>query len=173
MCLNKKAAIKLTILLSLFLSLLCSLPLPCTAAEITSEQLTALEVRLNRLDEINKLSLAELQALKKELTVSKQALAEARQQSEALKAQLTELKAISQKQETLLESVKKSSEILEKTQAKKALNEYAVQLDEFNGITGVAYGRYIRIGDSSRYIGARAAYDWEESQFSLWLSVLA
>ena len=172
MCPNKKA-VKNVILLLLLLLPLCLFPLPCGAAEITPEQLTALESRLNRLDEINRLSLAELQTLKSQLAASQQALTEARKQSEQLQAQLAALKVTSQNQEALLQNAEKSSKALEKTQAKKALNEYAVLIDDFNGIAGVAYGRYFRIGESSRYIGARASYNWDESQFGLWVSVLA
>lgn len=172
MCLNKKA-VKNVILLLLLLLPLCLFPLPCGAVEITNEQLIALEVRLNRLDEINRLSLTELQTLKRELAASQQALTEARKQSAELTAQLAALKATSKKQEALLQTAEKSSAVLEKTQAKKTLNEYAVQVDDFNSITGAAYGRYFRLGDSSRYIGARAAYNWEESKFSLWLAILA
>lgn len=172
MCLNRKAVKSITILLLLLLSL-CLSPLPCGAAEITAEQLTALEVRLNRLDEINKLSLTELQTLKRELAASQQALTAARKQSAELTAQLAALKATSKKQEVLLQTAEKSSAVLEKMQAKKTLNEYAVLIDDFNGIAGVAYGRYFRIGESSRYIGARASYNWDESQFGLWVSVLA
>lgn len=171
LCLNRKAVKSIIILLLLLLPL-CLSPLHCEAAEITAEQLTALEVRLNRLDEINKLSLKELQTLKKELAASQQALTEARKQSAELTAQLAALKATSKKQEALLQTAEKSSAVLEKTQAKKTLNEYAVQVDDFNSITGAAYGRYFRLGDSSRYIGARAAYNWDDSQFSLWLAVL-
>lgn len=171
MCLNKKA-VKKVILLLLLLLPLCLFPLPCGAAEITQEQLTALEARLNRLDEINKLSQAELTMLREQLAASQQALTEARKQSEQLQAQLAALKVTSQNQETLLRSAEKSSKALEKTQAKKALNEYAVLIDDFNGIAGVAYGRYFRLGDSSRYIGARAEYNWDDSQFGLWVSVL-
>lgn len=83
------------------------------------------------------------------------------------------MKITSQNQEALLQNAEKSSKALEKTQAKKALNEYAVLIDDFNGIAGVAYGRYFRIGESGRYIGARASYNWDESQFGLWVSVLA
>ena len=90
--------------------------------------------------------------------------------SEQLQAQLAALKVTSQNQEALLQNAEKSSKALEKTQAKKALNEYAVLIDDFNGIAGVAYGRYFRIG---RYIGARASYNWDDSQFGLWVSVLA
>lgn len=72
-----------------------------------------------------------------------------------------------------MQNAEKSSKALEKTQAKKALNEYAVLIDDFKGIAGVAYGRYFRIDESSRYIGARASYNWDESQFGLWVSVLA
>lgn len=172
MCLNKKA-VKNVILLLLLLLPLCLFPLPCGAAEITPEQLTALESRLNRLDEINRLSLAELQTLKSQLAASQQALTEARKQSEQLQAQLAALKVTSQNQEALLQNAEKSSKALEKTQAKKTLNEYALQVDDFNSITGAAYGRYFRLGDSSRYIGARAAYNWDDSQFSLWLALLA
>ena len=93
--------------------------------------------------------------------------------SEQLQAQLAALKVTSQNQEALLQNAEKSSKALEKTQAKKALNEYAVLIDDASSITGIAYGRYFRIGESSRYIGARAAYDWDESKFSLWLAVLA
>lgn len=173
LCQNKKIEKNYTIILLVLLSLLCLLPLPCIAAEITPEQLTALEVRLNRLDEINRLSLTELQTLKAQLAASQQALAEARKQSEQLQAQLSALKATSQNQESLLQNAKQSAKKLEKTQARKALNEYAVLIDDFNSITGVAYGRYFRLGDSSRYIGARAAYNWDDSKFSLWLAVLA
>lgn len=93
--------------------------------------------------------------------------------SEQLQAQLAALKVTSQNQEALLQNAEKSSKALEKTQAKKALNEYAVLIDDFKGIAGVAYGRYFRIDESSRYIGARASYNWDESQFGLWVSVLA
>ena len=172
LCLNSKT-VKHVIILLLLLLPLCLLPSPCTATEITAEQLTALENRLNRLDEINRLSLTELRALKAQLVASQQALSEARKQSETLTAQLAALKATSQKQEALLQTAEKSSAVLEKTQAKKALNEYAVQIDDVNSVTGVAYGRYFRLGDSSRYIGARAAYNWDDSKFSLWLAVLA
>lgn len=167
---------KIIIIIFILLSLLyCFAPLliSCEAAEVTTEQLTALENRLNRLDEINRLSLTELQTLKRELAASQQALTEARKQSAELTAQLAALKVTSQNQEALLKNAVKSSAALEKTQAKKALNEYAVLLDDAKSITGVAYGRYFRIGESSRYIGARAEYDWNDSQFNLWLSVLA
>lgn len=168
---------KIIIIIFILLSLLyCFAPVlisSCEAAEITPEQLTALESRLNRLDEINRLSLAELQTLKAQLAASQQALTEARKQSEQLQAQLAALKVTSQNQEALLQNAEKSSKALEKTQAKKALNEYAVLIDDFNGIAGVAYGRYFRIGESSRYIGARASYNWDDSQFGLWVSVLA
>ena len=131
MCRNRKAVKSIIILLLLLLPL-CLLPLHCEAAEITAEQLTALEVRLNRLDEINRLSLTELQTLKRELAASQQALTEARKQSAELTAQLAALKATSKKQEALLQTAEKSSAVLEKTQAKKTLNEYAVQIDDFN-----------------------------------------
>lgn len=132
-----------------------------------------LDKHSERLDEINRLSLAELQTLKAQLAASQQALTEARKQSEQLQAQLAALKVTSQNQEALLQNAEKSSKALEKTQAKKALSEYAVLIDDFNGIAGVAYGRYFRIGESSRYIGARASYNWDDNKFGLWVSVLA
>ncbi|MDO4920909.1 MAG: hypothetical protein Q4E64_03660 [Phascolarctobacterium sp.] len=105
----------------LLLSLLL-LPSFGMAAEITTAELDRLETNLSRLAQINRQSQEELRELRRQLAASQEALAQAKQQSEALTRQLNELKLSSRAQETLLqtanESLEKYAQEQKRTQSK-------------------------------------------------------
>lgn len=104
------------LLAALLLSLLLSLPLSASAAEITAAELDRLETNLTRLEQINLQSQEELKRLRKRLAASQEALAQAKQQSAELTRQLNELKLSSRAQETLLQTANKSLETYAKEQ---------------------------------------------------------
>lgn len=141
-----------------------------SAAEISESQIVAIENKLNRLETLKQQSLMELEVLNGQLEVSQQRLNIAKQQLEMLKYQLAELKQTSKKQEESLTKYEEYCKKLEKQKAKKVLNEYSVQVNPQEYISGIGYGKYFLI--SQYYVGAKAEYDWKDSRFNLWLSCL-
>lgn len=165
--------LKKSMLLALLLSLVLLLPQPsASAAEITTEQLVAVESRLNKLETLRQQSLADLQTLNSQLAISQQELTAARQQLATLKAQLAELKQTSQNQESSLRKYEEYCKKLEVQKSKPVLTEYSLKADAQNYVSGIGFGKYFRFFNAG-YIGAKAEYDWKESQFNLWVSYLS
>ena len=89
----------------------------CEAAEtytITAQELTTLEVELNRAQKAIENSKSNSATLKKQLEASKQALAEAKEQSQKLREQLEASSITLRQQQIQLESANKSLEALNK-----------------------------------------------------------
>lgn len=112
----KKILIAEIVLLLLCL-LYCFVPLHCEAAEaqtivITSEQLTNLEVELNRAQKAIENSKANSEMLKNQLMELQQALTEAKQQSEKLKEQLATSKITLIQQQNQLANANQSLQTL-------------------------------------------------------------
>ena len=110
----------------IFLSLLSLfVPLYCSAAPVytmTEQELTRLETNLKKLETINQQSQAELATLKSQLTISTQALNEAKKESQRLAQQLATLKTNSEKQEALLQIANESLKQYESEMKEKQNN---------------------------------------------------
>lgn len=144
-----------------------------SAAEITNQQLTAIETKLNRLEELRLQSQIDLRTLNNQLQISQKELTAARQQLATLQMQLAESKETSKNQENLLQRFTESYKQLEKQKAKKVMNEYSLLIDPEAGnyIGGIGFGKYYKIENIS-YLGGRLEYDWQDNKVNFWVSLL-